>query len=124
MRALVFCTTCRYSRESLAGPDGRTGGETLIAEVEKMLQARGRGDVAIERQACLWSCVRHCNVLFRDDQKFSYLAGDFRPASEAAQAILDWFDLHGRSETGIVAFRDWPGVIRGHFIARFPPVRT
>ena len=123
MRALVFCTTCRYSREAQAGPDGRTGGEMLIAELEELLRARGRNDVRIERQACLWSCVRHCNVLFRDDQRFSYLAGDFRPETEAAEAILDWFDLHGRSETGSVPFRDWPQIMRGHFIARFPPAR-
>jgi predicted metal-binding protein len=124
MRALVFCTTCRYSRETQAGPDGRTGGEMLIAEIEGVLRARGRSDVRIERQACLWSCVRHCNVLFCDDQRFSYLAGDFRPGVEAAEAILDWFDLHGRSETGGVPFRDWPQAMRGHFIARFPPNRA
>jgi predicted metal-binding protein len=123
MRALVFCTTCRFSRESAVGPDGRTGGELLIAEVERLLRARGRGDIAVERQACLWSCVRHCNVFFRDDQRFSYLAGDFRPEPAAAAAILDWFDLHGRSETGQVPFREWPSAMRGHFIARFPPVR-
>jgi predicted metal-binding protein len=123
MRALVFCTTCRYSRDAPAGPDGRTGGEMLIAEVEHLLKARGRSDVAIERQPCLWSCLRHCNVLFRDDRRFSYLAGDFRPVPESAEAILDWFDLHGKSETGSVPFRDWPKGIRGHFIARFPPDR-
>jgi predicted metal-binding protein len=124
MRALVFCTTCRFSRDAPVGPDGRTGGELLIAETESLLQVRGRGDIVVERQACLWSCVRHCNVLFRDDRRFSYLAGDFRPGPEAAEAILDWFDLHGKSDTGIVPFRDWPRAMRGHFIARFPPVRT
>lgn len=96
----------------------------LIAEVEGVLQARGRDDIAINRQACLWSCVRHCNVFFRDDERFSYLPGDFRPATGAAEAILDWFDLHGSSDTGIVPFRDWPRAMRGHFIGRFPPVLT
>jgi predicted metal-binding protein len=124
MRALVFCATCRFSRDSAFGPDGRSGGETLIAEVESVLKARGRDDIAIERQPCLWSCVRHCNVFLRDDRRFSYLAGDFQPATGAAEAILDWFDLHGQSESGIVPFRDWPRAIRGHFIGRFPPVRS
>jgi predicted metal-binding protein len=123
MRALVLCTTCRYSREAQTGPEGRTGGEMLIAHVEEALRLRGRDDVHIERQACLWSCSRHCNVLFRDDQRFSYLAGDFRPVREAAEAILDWFDLHGRSSLGAVPFREWPAAMRGHFIARFPPVK-
>jgi predicted metal-binding protein len=124
MRALVFCTTCRYSRASQTAPDGRTGGEMLIAEMESVLKSRARDDVKIERQPCLWSCVRHCNVLLRDDQRYSYLAGDFNPTSEAAEAILHWFDLHGASEAGIVPFRDWPREMRGHFIARIPPDRS
>jgi|SRR5687767_3816764 len=124
MRSLVFCTTCRYSRDEPAGPDGRTGGETLIAEMEELLRSRGRNDVKVERQACLWSCVRHCNVVFRDGQRFSYIAGDFRPGRESAEAILEWFDLHGKSEAGTVPFRDWPMGMRGHFIARIPPVKS
>jgi predicted metal-binding protein len=68
-------------------------------------------------------CRRHCNVLFRDDQRFSYLAGDLKPIRETAEAILDWFDLHGRSEMGAVPFRQWPAAMRGRFIARFPPMK-
>ena len=121
MRALVLCTTCRYSDQQQTGPDGRTGGETLIEHVETALKQRGREDMRVERQACLWSCRRHCNVLFRDDQRFSYLAGDLKPLRETAEAIIDWFDLHGSSEMGAVAFRRWPAAMRGRFIARFPP---
>ena len=39
----------------------------------------------------------------------------------AAEAIVDWFDLHGASEDGWVSFRQWPDGMRGHFIARMPP---
>jgi predicted metal-binding protein len=124
MRALVFCTTCRYSRNEPVGPDGRTGGETLIHEMQQLLSRKGRNDVTIERQACLWSCLRHCNVLIHDAQRFSYLAGDFGPTRQAAEAILQWFDLHGKSEAGVVPFRDWPSAMRGHFIARIPPVKS
>jgi predicted metal-binding protein len=62
-------------------------------------------------------------VLFRDDQRFSYLAGDLKPLRETAEAIIDWFDLHGSSEMGAVAFRRWPAAMRGRFIARFPPLK-
>jgi predicted metal-binding protein len=62
-------------------------------------------------------------VLFRDDARFSYIAGDFRPTRETAEAIIDWFDLHGRSDAGLVAFRDWPQAMRGHFIARIPAAK-
>lgn len=124
MRAIVICSTCRFSRHEQAGPDGRSGGEMLIAEMQDLLRSTGRSDVKIERQSCLWSCLRHCNVVFRDDHRFSYIAGDFRPTREAAEAILQWFDLHGKSEAGTVPFRDWPQAMRGHFIARIPPVKA
>lgn len=120
-RSLVFCTTCRYSEDEKFAPDGRSGGEMLISEVQSVLAEAGRDDIRIARQTCLWSCKRHCNVWFRDGERFSYLAGDFSPTREAAQAIVGWFDLHGASEDGWVSFRQWPDGMRGHFIARMPP---
>jgi predicted metal-binding protein len=120
MRAIVFCTTCRYSTEAQQGPDGLTGGEALARAMEGLVAGRDRSDVRIERQACLWSCTRHCNVLIRDSERYSYLAGGFVPGREAAEAILAWFDLHGATATGEVPFRTWPQAMRGHFIARIP----
>ncbi len=121
MRALVFCTTCNYSKDEKTGPDGRTGGEALVGEVSTLLAETDRDDVRIQTQECLWSCKRHCNVWFRDTERFSYIAGDFEPTRDAAQAIVEWFDKHGQSEAGTVRFREWPDGMRGHFIARMPP---
>ena len=123
MRSIVFCTTCRYSADAQTGPDDVTGGEMLARAMESLIAERGRSDVLIERQACLWSCTRHCNVLIRDSERYSYLAGGFAPSCEAAAGILAWFDLHGASETGEVPFRTWPQAMRGHFIARIPPLK-
>jgi predicted metal-binding protein len=91
--------------------------------MEAVLYDGSRDDVRVVRQACLWSCTRHCNVLMQDERRYSYLAGGFRPERAAAEAILAWFDLHGASVTGEVPFRTWPDAMRGHFIARFPPVK-
>ena len=121
MRSLVFCTTCKHSADEKTDGNGRTGGEALIGHVRHELAEQGRDDVHISQQACLWSCKRHCNVWFRDTERFSYLAGDFEPTRAAAQAIIEWFDLHGQSELGTVPFRQWPDGMRGHFIARMPP---
>jgi len=96
----------------------------LARAMENLIAERGRSDVLIERQACLWSCTRHCNVLIRDSERYSYLAGGFAPSPEAAAGILAWFDLHGASETGEVPFRTWPQAMRGHFIARIPPPQS
>lgn len=122
MRTLVFCTTCRYSAENKTGPDGRTGGETLIGHMTDVLASAGRADVTIQTQACLWNCKRHCSVFLRDEGRFSYFTGDHVPTRAQAEAILAWFDLHGGTDTGEVPFRTWPDAMRGHFIARIPPV--
>jgi predicted metal-binding protein len=118
MRSIILCSTCRYSAESKTGPDGRTGGEILIAHVREELA--GRNDVAVETQACLWNCKRHCSVVLRDDARFTYFTGEHAPTKQQAQAIITWFDMHGRTPTGEVPFREWPDEMRGHFIARIP----
>lgn len=120
MRSLVFCTTCRYSLEEKLSPDGRTGGEALISHMRDALADRERQDVAIETQACLWNCQRHCSVIIRDEDRFSYFTGGHKPERAQAEAILDWFDLHGQTATGEVPFGAWPQAMRGHFIARIP----
>jgi predicted metal-binding protein len=122
MREIVLCTTCRYSLAEKTGPDGRTGGETLIGHMCEAVLARG-AQVAVQTQACLWNCKRHCSVILRDEDRFSYFTGDHEPSREQAEALLDWFEAHGLTDTGEVPFRQWPARMRGHFIARIPPVK-
>lgn len=122
MRSIVMCTTCRFSPEEKLGPDGRTGGETLIAHMREAITARGLA-IPVETQACLWNCKHHCSVILRDDERFSYVTGRNQPTRQQADAILHWFKAHGETETGEVPFREWPDLMRGHFIARIPPVR-
>ena len=121
MRSIIMCTTCRHSAAEKFGPDGRTGGETLITHMQDAMAERGE-NVEIQTQACLWNCKRHCSVILRDDQRFTYFTGDHVPERLQAEAILDWFTAHGASETGEVPFRQWPDRMRGHFISRIPPV--
>ncbi len=123
MRRLVICTTCKFSPESKFGPDGRTGGQTLLAALRAVAGRRGRDDIEIATQECLWNCTRSCSVAIHDDQRFSYITGSNTPDEEQAEAILDWFDAHGSTADGQVPFRQWPQRMRGHFIARIPPVK-
>jgi len=117
-----MCTTCRYSVAEKTGSDGRTGGEMLIAHMREALAAREPSGIRLQTQACLWNCKRHCSVVLSDDQRFTYFTGDHEPSRAQAEAILDWFEAHGASETGEVPFRQWPDRMRGHFIARIPKV--
>ena len=119
MRDIVMCSTCRFSAAEKLGPDGRTGGEALIAHMGDAIAARGL-DLRIVPQSCLWNCKRHCSVVLRDAGRYSYVTGDHEPSRAQAEAILDWFALHEQSETGEVSFRQWPDRMRGHFIARIP----
>ena len=123
MRDIVMCTTCKFSAAGKTGPDGRTGGETLIAHMADAIAARGLA-IPIATQACLWNCSRHCSVVLRDGARFTYVTGGHEPTREQAEAILDWFTLHGESEAGEVPFRQWPDRMRGHFIARIPRAPT
>ncbi len=120
MRRLVICNTCKFSPESKTGPDGRTGGQILIGHLRDVLALRP--DVELVEQACMWNCTKPCGVVMQDDERFSYVTGSNAPTVEQAEAILTWFDAHGQSPTGEVPFKQWPEAMRGHFIARIPPV--
>ena len=122
MREIVMCSTCRHSPAEKVGPGGLTGGETLIAHMRAAIAQRA-SDVGLQTQACLWNCKRHCSVILRDDARFTYFTGGHEPTRAQADAILDWFAAHGETATGEVPFRLWPDRMRGHFIARIPPVK-
>ena len=124
MRRLVICTTCKFSETAKFAPDGRTGGEMLLAEVLGVLARAGRSDVEIEPQVCLWNCTRPCSVVLQDEARFSYVTGSNTPDASQAEALVQWFDLHGQTQDGSVPFKQWPQLMRGHFIARIPPVKA
>ena len=123
MRSLVLCNTCKFPDGRKLGDDGRTGGQTLIAELRGLLADLDRHDVNVVEQTCLWNCTQSCSVVIRDTERFSYITGKHVATRAQAEAILQWFDAHGETETGEVPFRQWPDAMRGHFIARIPPVK-
>ncbi|MCL5775450.1 DUF1636 domain-containing protein [Limibaculum sp. FT325] len=119
---IVVCDTCRYSVEDKTAPCGRTGGEILASEVERL--AAGREGVEVRRTSCLMGCERHCNTAVMADGKITYVLGQFVPGREAAEAVVEYAALHRESETGQVPFRQWPQGVKGHFIARLPALAT
>jgi predicted metal-binding protein len=123
MRSLVMCITCKFPDGRKLADDGRTGGQTLIAEMRAVIAELGRSDIDVVEQTCLWNCTQSCSVAIRDTERFSYITGKHVATRAQAEAILQWFDKHGETETGEVPFREWPDAMRGHFIARIPPVK-
>lgn len=116
---LTICDSCAFSPEEKLR-DGLSGGAILAALVEA--RAAGLPGLAIRRHTCLMGCTRACNVALSAPGKITYVLGGFRPEPEAAAAILAYAALYAGSPTGQVPLRQWPAGVRGHFVARIPPL--
>jgi len=118
MTVITVCDTCRYSvEEKLCGD--RTGGEILAEHVERI--AAGKG-IPVRRVSCTMGCERHCNVAVQAEGKLTYVLGRFAPDTDAAEAIVEYAERHRDSATGQVPFKQWPQGVKGHFVAKIPPL--
>ena len=120
MTTTIFvCDTCRFSREVREGPDGLTGGQMLAERIEALAGERG---IEVRRQSCLMGCERHCNTAITAPGKLTYVLGMFTPTDASAEAVVEYAEAHAASETGRVPFKQWPQGVKGHFVARIPPL--
>ena len=117
MTIITVCDTCNFSSDQKL-LDGKTGGEMLAEHVEA-LASEG---ITVRRQSCLMGCDRHCNIAIQGEGKLSYVMGKFEPIVEAAQAIVDYAEAYSGSDTGQVPYKQWPQGVKGHFVARIPPL--
>ena len=117
MTTITVCDTCNFSSDQKL-LDGKTGGEMLAEQVEVLAEA----GIAVRRQSCLMGCDRHCNIAIQGEGKLSYVLGRFTPDAEAAQAIVDYAKAYSESESGQVPYKQWPQGVKGHFVARIPPL--
>ena len=120
MTVTIFvCDTCKVTEEEKTR-DGKTGGEMLAEAVEaKASETQG---VTVRRTSCLMGCDRHCNVALSSPGKLTYVLGRFEPTPDSAAAIVDYAGLYAESDSGAVPYRQWPQGVKGHFIARVPPL--
>ena len=115
---ITICDTCKRDDWD-ESTHSRTHGEDLADLVEA--QAEGR-DVQTRRVSCLMGCTHGCNVAIQAEGKLAYTLGRFEPGAEAAEAIVDYAELHAQSATGQVPFKQWPQGVKGHFVTRHPPL--
>lgn len=115
---ITVCDTCRreHRKELKEEP---SCGETLLAEIRA---AASGTDVEVRQVSCLMGCERACNVAISAPGKLTYVLGRFDPTAEAASGVVEYAQGHGESETGAVPFRQWPTPVKGHFVARIPPL--
>ncbi|WP_172332670.1 DUF1636 domain-containing protein [Mangrovicoccus sp. HB161399] len=117
MTTITVCTTCRTAEER----GDRTlppSGEAFLAALEA---ASGDG-IAVRGTACLMGCEHGCNVAISAHGKLTYVLGHFSGSAEDASAVSAFAAGHAESGTGQVPFRQWPQGVKGHFVARVPPL--
>ena len=117
---ITICETCKregWADRSVSETDG-----LKFAKLIEQIPTNNRR-VSIRRHSCLMGCDHGCNVTIQDNKKLSYVLGNFKPTSEDAEAIILYANLHANSTNGQVPYREWPQAIKGHFVARIPPIK-
>lgn len=116
---ITICDTCKRDGWDLSGAV-QTDGEKLAELIESA--ANGAADVRTRRVSCLMGCKAGCNVAVQANGKLCYTLGDFEPQPDTAAGIVSYAEMHAASATGQVPYRQWPLVIKGHFVTRHPPL--
>ncbi|WP_424927576.1 DUF1636 family protein [Amaricoccus tamworthensis] len=119
MSTITVCTTCRVP-EKKDVTDEPPCGEAFIEHM-RAAAAEVEG-VSVRPVKCLMGCERSCNVALSAEGKLTYVLGRFEGTAEDAQAVVEYATGHRDSETGVVPFRTWPQGVKGHFVARIPPL--
>lgn len=115
---ITVCDTCRQAdRKELK--DEPSCGEGLLAAVNTAAAAT---NIEVRQVSCLMGCERACNVAISAPGKLTYVLGKFEPTDEAAAGIVEYAQGHQISDSGAVPFRQWPQAVKGHFVARVPPL--
>ena len=117
---ITICETCKREDWKEKGIKESDGFE-LAQLIEKSSVTEEK--VITRRHSCLMGCDHGCNVTIQDNKKLSYVLGNFKPTSEDAEAIILYANLHANSTNGQVPYREWPQAIKGHFVARIPPIK-
>ena len=117
---ITICETCKREDWKEKGLKESDGFE-LAQLIEKSSVTEEK--VITRRHSCLMGCDHGCNVTIQDNKKISYVLGNFKPTREDAEAIILYANLHANSTNGQVPYREWPQAIKGHFVARIPPIK-
>lgn len=121
---LYVCNSCRFNADSRFNEHELSGGVLLYDALRRAIRNRPdlKDSIDLKEFNCLMSCDEHCNVHLRHPDKISYILGRWQPDDESAEAILDYAEQYLISDSGQVPFRSWPQTVKGHFIARIPPL--
>ncbi|PWC78767.1 DUF1636 domain-containing protein [Azospirillum sp. TSH64] len=118
---VIVCETCRQPGTG-PGVDPEAGwtGAMFAALLEGVLASAGADDVRVGTMRCLMSCRRPCAVHIRSPGRMGYVLGDLAPERSAVEALVGYLLAYRGTDSGVVAYRDWPDGVKGRFVARVP----
>ena len=64
-------------------------------------------------------CKRPCTIAFTDQNKWTYVYGDFT-ADDSAEQILACASLYAHATDGLIPWKERPGALKKGVIARLP----
>ena len=111
---ISVCTTCKTqdTAAEMVGPN-------LLAAVRRIVTP-GDGDIAVRAVQCLGVCKRPTTAAVSGPDRYTFVFADLQPA-EGAIALRDFALSYGRSDYGLVPWRERAQVLRRGMIARIPP---
>ncbi|WP_068112863.1 DUF1636 family protein [Tropicimonas marinistellae] len=119
MTTITICTTCRTGKDRETKL-GTPAGEAFLQRAQSA--AASEPGLSVRGVACLMGCEHGCNAAITATGKMTYVLGRFDGTNEDAEALAGYARLYAESDTGSVPYRQWPTGVKGHFVARVPPV--
>jgi predicted metal-binding protein len=118
---ITVCDSCKRGSWT---PEAPSDGARLAELIEAAAARLPEGALAVRRHACLMGCAGACNVAIQAPGKMAYTLGRLPPEAQAAEGVVAWAALHGRSRSGVVDYRLWPEAVRDRFVTRHPPLEA
>lgn len=107
------CVTCKTADGVLVGPDMFEAVSAAIAMSDQ---------VTVRQVQCLSVCKRPTTVAVSSPDGYTFLFGDLETGSGSA-ALASFVKSYGRSNYGLVPWRERADVLRKGMVARVPPLR-
>ena len=111
---IYVCTTCKTPDD----PSPIRAGARLFTSLQEAAQTH-QSDVIIEGVECLSVCKRPCTIAFTDQNKWTYVYGDFS-AENSAEKILEFAMLYAHTADGLIPWKERPDALKKGVIARLP----
>jgi predicted metal-binding protein len=115
---IFVCVSCRRRGQ---GGDADPAHTALVAALRERFAAASAGHIRVEPVECLAVCKRPTTIAMVGPGKWTYLIGDLEMDAhldEIVEAVLSY----GRSENGIVPWKERPASFRSGVVARIPPL--